>query len=58
MFSSKMYICTNKPSKVLFALTKLIMTNEVPRIDGIVLIVELGTGSSDLGILRLAVISK
>jgi hypothetical protein len=29
------YIYTNKPSKVLFALTKLLMTDEVTRIDGI-----------------------
>jgi hypothetical protein len=28
------YIYTNKPSKVLFALTKLLMTDEVTRIDG------------------------
>ena len=34
MFSSKMYIYTNKPSKVLFTLTKLLMTDEVTRIDG------------------------
>jgi hypothetical protein len=36
MFSSKMYsyIYTNKPSKVLFALTKLLMTDKVTRIDG------------------------
>jgi hypothetical protein len=34
MISSKMYIYTNKPSKVLFALTKLLMTDEVTRIDG------------------------
>jgi hypothetical protein len=33
MFSPKMYIYTNKPIKVLFALTKL-MTDEVTRIDG------------------------
>ncbi len=29
-----MYIYTNKPSKVTFALTKLLMTDEVTRIDG------------------------
>jgi hypothetical protein len=34
MFSSKMYIYTNKPSKDLFTLTKLLMTDEVTRIDG------------------------
>jgi hypothetical protein len=34
MFSPKMYIYTNKPRKVLFALTKLLMTDEVTRIDG------------------------
>jgi hypothetical protein len=34
MFSSKVYIYTNKPRKVLFALTKLLMTDEVTRIDG------------------------
>jgi hypothetical protein len=28
------YIYTNKPSKILFALTKLLMTDEVTRIDG------------------------
>jgi hypothetical protein len=32
--SSKVYFYTNKPSKVLFALTKLLMTDEVTRIDG------------------------
>jgi hypothetical protein len=36
MFSSKVYIYTNKHSKVLFALTKLLMTDEVTRIDGTV----------------------
>ncbi len=30
-----MYIYTDKPSKVLSALTKLLMTDEVTRIDGI-----------------------
>ncbi len=35
LFFSKMYIYTNKPSKVLFALTKLLMTDKVTRIDGI-----------------------
>ncbi len=34
-FLYKCYIYTNKPSKVLFALTKLLMTDEVTRIDGI-----------------------
>ncbi len=29
-----MYIYTNKPSKVIFGLTKLLMTDEVTRIDG------------------------
>ncbi len=29
-----MYIYTNKPSKVLFSLTKLFMTDEVTRLDG------------------------
>ncbi len=33
MFSSKMYIYTNNTSKVIFALTKLLMTDEVTRID-------------------------
>jgi hypothetical protein len=28
------YIYTNKPSKVIFALTKLLMTDKVTRIDG------------------------
>jgi hypothetical protein len=34
MFSSKIYIYINKPSKVLLALTKLLFTDKVIRIDG------------------------
>jgi hypothetical protein len=34
MFSSKMYIYTYKPSKVLFTVAKLLMADEVTRIDG------------------------
>ena len=57
----QIYIDTKKPIKVLFALTELLMNDEVTRILGIVLIAVLGNPirtELDLVILRLAVLAK